>query len=186
MSAPKEESKQNNKAQMKAQKDMDMHVSNKFALPSLQAMRIRKHKAIRSGHILPHFVMQPGDIWQHKTFLQTFLVTKGNCVCCLVGPRFQVQGRCRPGVLSGVNVGRDPTTGQGLPQRAGTERARWVTRGVGFGRPCQGKRRESGRRRRTLFLVSVCVCACVSFCASRVGVAFAPLFSGKIHVLEET
>lgn len=79
-------------------------------------------------------------------------------------------GRCRPGVLSGVNVGRDPTTGRGLPQRAGTERARWVTRGVGFGRPCQGKRRESGRRRRTLFLFSVCVCAHVCLSVRRVWV----------------
>ncbi len=107
---------------------------------------------------------------------------------CLLPGWSQVSsaGRCRPGVLSGLNVGRDPTTGRGLPRRAGTERAGWVTRGVGFGRPCQGKRRESGRRRRTLSLVSVCVCACVSFCASRVGVAFAPLFSGKIQVLEET
>jgi hypothetical protein len=98
MSAPKEESKQNNKAQMKAQKDMDMHVSNKFALPSLQAMRIRKHKAIRSGHILPHFVMQPGDIWQHKIgtklFCRPFWSLKETVSVAWLVPGF----KCREGV----------------------------------------------------------------------------------------
>jgi hypothetical protein len=57
---------------MKAQKDMDIHVSNKFALQSLQAMRIRKHKTMQSGHILPHFVMQPGHIWHYKIGTKLF------------------------------------------------------------------------------------------------------------------
>jgi hypothetical protein len=81
-------------------------------------------------------------------------------------------------------IGREswkgPDDRAGSSSTGGNGTGRVVTRGVGFGRPCQGKRRESGRRRRTLSLVSVCVCVrmCVFLCIA-CGSGFCTLVFGK-------